>query len=70
VVAAWEMRSDLLASAFVHLPEFPGSSKSERAARSEKQLFDRATREVSWSHPRFPPRSTLTRVCVMLATGG
>jgi hypothetical protein len=33
------MRSDLLASAFVHLPEFPGSSKSERAARSEKQLL-------------------------------
>jgi hypothetical protein len=35
-----------------------------------RQVFDWATREVRWSHPRVPPRSTLTPVCVMLATGG
>src|SRR5439155_22731261 len=37
--------------------------------RREKQVFDRATPEVGWSHPRVPPRSSLTRDCAMLATG-
>jgi hypothetical protein len=36
----------------------------------QKQLFDLATPELAWSHPRVAPRSILTRVCVMLARGG
>jgi hypothetical protein len=49
---------------------FPVSAAvREQAGVSAGDKVD-ATWEAGWSHPRVPPRSTLTRVCVMLATGG
>jgi hypothetical protein len=56
----------------VLLPALSGAlvGRGELRVAESKRVFDRTGSDLGWSQPRVPPRSSLMRDCVMLATGG